>query len=326
VATKAQIAGDMRQAQGAVGALFSPDGRRILSWGGSLATIWNAETGRSELALPQMSAIRDAFFDNNAGRVWIRTADGWAHLRQISTGTELRRLPADGMERPSPGGRFVLGWTAGPEARQKLWDVETGALVGIYPNANEDAALSADGSLAATWLERTIRVSPTWIAVDSAADRAGRLVSALAPLAPLEQCEAYVENPACDAQLGETERDVAVALDHVAVPADPAGDTEQFPDDIEDPSLDMRLVVSDSGVIYVFHNRALSGSFKRLEYNRLTHRLGLRMRNGELRDSSVSLPAKFAPALEQGHRIMMVQMDEKTGNPIGGADFPLLVY
>jgi hypothetical protein len=50
------------------------------------------------------------------------------------------------------------------------------------------------------------------------------------------------------------------------------------------------------------------------------------MRNGELRDGSVSLPAKFAPALEQGHRIMMVQVDAKTGEPVGGADFPLLVY
>jgi hypothetical protein len=220
----------------------------------------------------------------------------------------------------------VLGWTAGAEARQTLWDVETGGLVGIYPDAGENAALSADGSLAATWLERTIRISPTWIAVDSAADRAGRLVSALAPLAPLEQCEAYVESPACDTKLGETERDVAVERDRVSVPGGLAGVTEQFPDDIEDPSLDMRLVVSDSGVIYVFHNRALSGSFKRLEYNRLTHRLGIRMRNGELRDGSVSLPERFAPMLDHGHRVMMVQMDEKTGNPIGGADFPLLVY
>jgi hypothetical protein len=298
-----------------------------VSWGGSLAAVWNAETGQSELTVPYSSTIREAFFDREGGRAWIRTADGWGHLWQIASGKEVRRLHADGPYRQSVDGRFLLG--SAPEADggggQRLWDVDTGQVVGAYPNLGTNAVLAANNLSVATWSQNIIRISPTWIATQPTAERATELVTALAPLSELEQCEAYVEGADCEGRLGNTDRDTAVERDRTSPPI-PSTDGPQFPDDMEDSGFNIRLVVDDAGNIDIFHNRTFAAPFKRLEYNRLTHRLGFRMKTGELRDSSVNLPARFAPALEEGHRVLMVQMDEKTNAPVGGAFFPLLVY
>jgi WD40 repeat protein len=308
------------------GAQLSPAGDRIVGWGGGRVTVWNAGTGSSELALSGSNVVRTASFDRDPRRIWVWSADGWAHLWDIASGTELRRLAADGEAGQAGDGKFLLGWNSGATGREKLWDLETGQIVGAYPNVASHAALAPDGRTVATWSGKTIEVHATWIDTGEAARFATSLLPALQPLSHLDRCEAYIETPGCDSKLGETDRDLATEGDRFTAPAASPGASSGVSDDIDDPNFRIDLVTGEAGDIYLFHNRPFTERFTRLEYNRLTHRFACRMENGELRNITATLAARFAPTLEQGQQVMMVQMDEKTGEPVGGAYFPLLVY
>lgn len=308
-------------------AQISPAGNRILSWGGGRVTVWDAGTGSSELVVSSLSVVRSASFDRDPRRIWIRSVDGWAHLWDIASGKELRRLAAEGVAGQTLDGKFLLGWNSGAAGREEaLWDVETGQIVGAYPDVGSRAALAPDGRAVATWWEQTIEVHRTWIDTGEAARFATSLMPALQPLSYVDRCEAYIETPGCDSKLGETDRDLAIEQDRFITPTVSAGDSAGITDDVDDPNFKIDLVVGDGGDIYLFHNHPFKRGFMRLEYNRLTQRFAFRMKNGELRNVTATLAPRFAPVLEQSQQVMMVQIDEKTDNPIGGADFPLLVY
>jgi hypothetical protein len=76
----------------------------------------------------------------------------------------------------------------------------------------------------------------------------------------------------------------------------------------------------------VFHNKPLGKPIERLEFNRGNNRLVFRFQDGFARDFGIAVDPRLAKFFTYATRALMVQMDEKTGKPVGGNYYPLLVY
>jgi WD40 repeat protein/serine/threonine protein kinase/tetratricopeptide (TPR) repeat protein len=149
-ATGEPIGLPIRHPDGVQGALFSPDGRHLLSWGGKTVQLRDALTGRP-LAEPfeAESDVSDAVFSPNGQRVLVVAEDVarvWdlagsrpvtpllreAHLRDAQFSPDGSRV----LTRSTPEGEWEAGWS-----QVLVWDVETGKLA-VPPLIREEGLIS----------------------------------------------------------------------------------------------------------------------------------------------------------------------------------------
>ena len=76
----------------------------------------------------------------------------------------------------------------------------------------------------------------------------------------------------------------------------------------------------------MFHNKPLGQPLERVEFNRGNNRLVFRFHDGVARDFGIAVDPRLAKFVTYAKRALIVQMDEKTGKPVEGDYYPLLVY
>jgi hypothetical protein len=162
---------------------FSPDGRRILTLA-SGAQVWDVETGRSLLLLPQgrlgLSVMpgNGCVFSPDGRRIvghssyrtiTIWKSDSGAQVCAITNETSTPRPEGFSMAQLSPNGKLIL--TEAGEGTARIWDAETGRLVREFvgskarngtrspcalftPNGHEVIS-SADDGIAILWEAKT---------------------------------------------------------------------------------------------------------------------------------------------------------------------------
>jgi len=147
----------------------SADGTRILTAGADLTVrVWETASGRSVSAFrPFAAAFRDVQISPNGRRVFVVNSDTReAGVWNADTGILISRLSTGGDD--VVGGNFnrkgtqLVTMTRYPNCDMKLWDVETGRLLGVM-SGHENAVLSRsfspdDTRVATCSMDQTIRL------------------------------------------------------------------------------------------------------------------------------------------------------------------------
>jgi WD40 repeat protein len=154
-----------RSASSEVPAIFSPDGKRVLTAAGSVASIRDAQTGRELVHLKgHTGELRSILFSGDGRRVVTASEDNTARIWDAESGREIFVL-AGHSERVwsaafSNDGRQVV--TASWDRTARVWDAQTGKQVSVLNGHQQPlwgAALSPNGGRVLTWsLDRTARI------------------------------------------------------------------------------------------------------------------------------------------------------------------------
>jgi WD40 repeat protein/serine/threonine protein kinase len=121
-------------------AAFSPDGKNIVTVGGTGALVWDAEKGALRMSLAPSGAVASANFSSDGKHVVTGSWDNSARIWNSQTGVPELKLPkqaADALVMGrvnsacfSPDDRYVL--TANDDGSARLWDAKTGELVRTF--------------------------------------------------------------------------------------------------------------------------------------------------------------------------------------------------
>ena len=137
-------------------ALFSPDGRRIVTLGDdAVARIWDAQSG-AELArlTGHGDRLTRAAFSPDGKRMVTASVDGTARIWDTASGAAIARCTFSNKavvaaHLSSSGGRLV---TRGADKQTRLWDLSAGQIAAIDSNEDWDTAtaLSPSGAMLVT--------------------------------------------------------------------------------------------------------------------------------------------------------------------------------
>lgn len=96
--------------------------------------------------------------------------------------------------------------------------------------------------------------------------------------------------------------------------------------EINDPDFKVDLVINDTAEVYVFHNKPFRKKLSWLEFDLGTNNLDFVMNDGDVRNFGAKVPGHLARHMQNAYQVMMVLMDEKSGQPVSGDYFPLIIH
>lgn len=86
------------------------------------------------------------------------------------------------------------------------------------------------------------------------------------------------------------------------------------------------LVVNDNAEVYVFHSKSFENRLSWLEFDLNTRTLDFVMNDGDVRSFGARVPERLTKHMHNAFQVMMVQMDEETGQAVSGDYFPLILH
>jgi hypothetical protein len=95
------------------------------------------------------------------------------------------------------------------------------------------------------------------------------------------------------------------------------------PGDLE---MKVELAINERAEAIIFHNKAFPHELSWLEFNLDDSRLSLIMNNGEVRDFGIPVRPELSRYMQNAFQVLMVQMDEASGEPIEGGYIPLIIH
>lgn len=93
-----------------------------------------------------------------------------------------------------------------------------------------------------------------------------------------------------------------------------------------DQDLRFELVVNDRAEAFIYHNKSFEKELSWLEYDLDTQKLDFVMEDGDVRDFGIPVDPKLEKYLQNAYQVLMVQMDEKTREPVEGDYYPLIIH
>lgn len=90
--------------------------------------------------------------------------------------------------------------------------------------------------------------------------------------------------------------------------------------------LDIEVVVKEDGKCAIFHNKKFKNALSWLEFDLQSYRLDFVLDDGEIRDAGLPLTKEVSKNMQNSHQVLMVLMDEKTGQPKKGHYVPLILH
>ena len=312
-------------------ATFSPDSTQLVTRSAeNVARVWNAATGRQVALLPCDAPVTDArFCDGSAKLVTVssRSVVSVARIWDSRDGKELARFRDMSNVAVSDDGTRMIGACLRPDSSVtvKLWDISTGELVAVVDHVSrfvDQVAYAADAKSFAAWGFQAgpVELFSVWSSREKLLAQASEVTARLRPLSRVDRAMAHLDPVNREALERTSERELALDGD-VASRSRQASNQAR-----SDSDNTIELVVNERSETFVFHSRPFSPPISRLEYNPLARSLIFVLQGGIVRDFGVGVDERMTKYLEKSDRILMVLMDPKTGEPIGGDYYPLLVY
>ncbi|MCB9996560.1 MAG: hypothetical protein H6869_09010 [Rhodospirillales bacterium] len=93
-----------------------------------------------------------------------------------------------------------------------------------------------------------------------------------------------------------------------------------------DMNMKVELYVNDRAEAFVFHDKPFAKPLAWLEYDLDEDKMDFVMDDGDLRNFGIPVDPKLKKYLQNSFQVLMVQMDEETGEPIEGDYFPIVIH
>jgi len=107
----------------------------------------------------------------------------------------------------------------------------------------------------------------------------------------------------------------------------PVGNLTDFVHDVDETHhLDIEVAVNEKGKVVVFHNRIFKKEIGWFEFDLGTNRLGFIFDDGDTRDAGLPLSQTVAKYMQNSHQILMVHLDDITGEATAGHYIPLIIH
>jgi len=94
----------------------------------------------------------------------------------------------------------------------------------------------------------------------------------------------------------------------------------------ENNPLDIEIAVNDVGKVVLFHNRVFKADISWFEFDLDTLKLTFVLDDGEIRDAGFYATKAMAKYMQNSHQILMVLLDDDTGEAKEGNYIPLIIH
>lgn len=106
----------------------------------------------------------------------------------------------------------------------------------------------------------------------------------------------------------------------------PVGNLTDFVHGVDENNhLDIEVAVTEKGKVVVFHNRVFKKQIAWFEFDLGTNKLDFILDDGDLRDAGLPLTKDVAKYMQNSHQILMVYLDDDTGEAKEGQYIPLII-
>lgn len=94
----------------------------------------------------------------------------------------------------------------------------------------------------------------------------------------------------------------------------------------ENNALDIEISVNEFGKVVLFHNRVFKSDISWFEFDLDTLKLTFVLDDGEIRDAGFYATKSMAKYMQNSHQILMVLLDDDTGEAKEGNYVPLIIH
>ena len=90
--------------------------------------------------------------------------------------------------------------------------------------------------------------------------------------------------------------------------------------------LDIEVAVNEVGKVVLFHNRVFKNDISWFEFDLNTNKLDFVLDDGDIRNTGLPLGKDVAKYMQNSHQILMVLLDNDTGEAKEGNYVPLIIH
>ncbi len=107
----------------------------------------------------------------------------------------------------------------------------------------------------------------------------------------------------------------------------PVGNLTDFVEGINATNrLDIEVAIKEGGHVVVFHSHPFTRDVSWFEFDLSTRKLFFILDDGDIRNIGIPLKQEVTKHMQNAHQILMVLMDEKTGEAVKGIYIPLIIH
>jgi hypothetical protein len=93
-----------------------------------------------------------------------------------------------------------------------------------------------------------------------------------------------------------------------------------------DGDMKVELVVNERAEAIIFHDKPFKKTLSWLEFDLDSNKLDFIMNDGDLRNFGIPVHPDLSKYMQNAFQVLMVLMDDKTGEPEEGNYFPLIIH
>lgn len=90
--------------------------------------------------------------------------------------------------------------------------------------------------------------------------------------------------------------------------------------------LEIEVAVKEDGKVAIFHNMPFKNDLSWLEFDLSTNMLNFILDDGDTRDTGISLYPQIAKNMQNSHQVLMILLDNNTGDAKEGYYIPLIIH
>lgn len=116
---------------------------------------------------------------------------------------------------------------------------------------------------------------------------------------------------------------MAAMTENISLPSRPSSYTDGTP---FEQQMKVELVINDRAEAFLFHNKPFTRQISWVEYDLDSNKLDFVMNDGDQRNFGLLVKKDMGKYLQNAYQILVVLTDEKSGEPVEGEYFPIIIH